>query len=125
MPSPENRGPDPNAEQEKPPVYSRAARYTDGDTAGAAYFEVQDVLYGSEYELSAFRFQLDQLWHVAVVGELPPAAFDQTVQTLLVDGTPETLPPNLITFFNERRIEARQIAPWVERHFRPGKSMGE
>ena len=54
-----------------------------------------------------------------------PAAFDQTVQTLLVDGTPETLPPNLITFFNERRIEARQIAPWVERHFRPGKAMGE
>ena len=107
-------------------LYTAAPRATWTETQPALpTFRCKMRLYGSEYELSAFRFQLDRLWHVAVVGEPPPETFDQAVQAMLSGGTVETLTPDLITFFNERRIEAREIAPWVERHYRPDQTTGE
>jgi hypothetical protein len=75
MPHPERRpeGP-PDPERETFPRYAHAARFPDERSAGAAYFGAQEVLFaGPEtLELSAYRFLLDRVPHVAVLGDPPP-----------------------------------------------------
>ncbi len=39
---------------------------------------------------------------------------------LYTEGTPTTLPDDVLTLLQERREQARQIGPWVEGHHRPG-----
>ncbi len=46
------------------------------EPAGAAYFAVQDAIYAcaGEIDLSAYRFQLNRVYHVVVLGDPPPTA---------------------------------------------------
>jgi hypothetical protein len=56
---PESRRGGPNKEQEAQPEYAQAARYTDEQEAGEAYGHAQEAIFGTNYELSAYRFQLE------------------------------------------------------------------
>lgn len=38
---------------------------------------IQETIFGSEHNLSIFRFQLNGVYHVAVIGQAPPNDIDQ------------------------------------------------
>ena len=126
MPSPENnrRGHEPDKEIQGLPDYCRAVRYSEEPPSAQAYFQAQNMLADVTHELSSYRFQLDQIWHVAVLGDRPPEAFDQQIQSILADGEATTLPSEILILLNQRRLQAAAIAPWVEGHYRPGKRVG-
>src|SRR4051812_10055658 len=52
--------------------YQGAARFTAEKPAWQAYQESQQVMAASEANISAFRFQLDHVWHVAAVALAAP-----------------------------------------------------
>jgi hypothetical protein len=130
MPSSERGGgnlepPDqqPSAEHEPVP-YLRAARFASDRLAGQVYFQVQEAIYSAEAnDLSAYRFQLNRISHVAVLGNPPPPDLDNQLSALLAAGEPATLPPEVVTALQERRAQAIRHGPWTERHYRPGKPL--
>ena len=124
MPSPEQLGGEPPREQSPYPEYYQAASYADEVCAGEAYAQAQEALFVTNFELSAYRFRLDQVSYVAVLGDTPTVEFEQTLQAILSTGEPTTLPADILKLLNRRRIQARQLGSWVERHYRPGKPFG-
>lgn len=126
MPSPEqrpNQPPEGKPEQEKAPYY-KAARFRGEQPAGRAYFQAQDAIFNDpDCDLSAYRFQIRSIYHVAVLGEPPPEDLEQKLQTILSTGEPVSLPANLLKLLAERREQASNQAPWIERHYRPGKNL--
>jgi hypothetical protein len=96
MPSPEGASgyqpPEGKPEQEPVPYY-HAARFRYENQARRAYFQAQDLLFHTpESELSAYRFQLERIWHVAVLGEPPPEDLAQKLETVFARGVPTELP---------------------------------
>jgi hypothetical protein len=126
MSSPERPGgqaEEPRKEHEQAP-YCLAARFKSETPAKLAYFSAQDLIFGDERaDLSAYRFLLDQVSHVALVGKPPPDDLQKKLETLLSKGEPTSLPPDILQALNQRRTEAKNIAPWVEAHYRPGKRL--
>lgn len=119
MPSPERPRHEPSHEPEPVP-YRRAARFPGERPAGQAYFAAQNAIYRTPAcDVSVFRFQLDRVWHVAALGQPPPAALAVRLDTLLGAGEAVTLPPELVAILAQRRALAIRQAPWVERHQRP------
>jgi hypothetical protein len=102
--------------------YLRVARFRSEETSGRAYFEAQQAIFHAEQsDLSVFRLQWEQAWHVAVIGIPPPRPLARRVNRALAGGEPATLPEELVILLEQRRSEAVKQAPWVERHFRPGR----
>ena len=124
MPSPEQRGGEPPREQAPLPEYYQAAHYADEARAGEAYFQAQEALFTTNFDLSAYRFRLNQVSYVTVLGDTPPVEFDQILQGILASGEPTPLDNDILMALNQRRIQARGLGPWVERHYRPGKPIG-
>ena len=90
MPSPE-RGPggpdhEPRRDEHDPVPYHRTARFADEIVARRAYAAVQDTLFATSCDVSAYRFLLDQIPHVAVLGSPPPDDLDERLQSLLAVG---------------------------------------
>ncbi len=119
------RVPPPKPEPSQP--YSLAARYPDGQSAEAPYFEAQQVIFDNEQlELSSYRLQLRRLnseefdWHVAIVGDQPPKEFDQRFRRILSIGELVELPLDVQDFLRRRRSEMTKNAQWTEGHYRPG-----
>ncbi len=126
MPTPEGgRGApehNPKPEQELPEWY-RAARYRGEQPAGQTYARVEETLYTHpDYDLSAYRLILEEIYHVAVLGGIPKPEVQQTIEGMLYQmGTPTQLPEDILVFLTKRRAQAQQVGPWVEGHYRPGK----
>jgi len=123
MPSPERpRG---SEAEHEPQPYSRAARFPGEQPAGRAYCQAQDAIYRAreEVDLSAYRFHLDRVWHVAVLGESPPAELDERLQQILAAGEPTDLPADILQQLLARRAQASQLGGWVEGHHRPGRRL--
>jgi hypothetical protein len=113
--------PQPTPEPE-PARYQRAARFAGERPAGTAYAAAQQVIYeGPPTDLSVFRLQFQRLWHVATLGLLPPAPVLQAIEQILDTGAPAELPAEVWQALEQRRTQATRQAPWVEKHFRPGK----
>src|SRR5688572_24467752 len=133
MPSPEGEKrrpkgripPERKPEPEQEPPWYRAARYTGEAPAGRAYFQAQETIFSAECDLSAYRFLLEDIYHVAVLGGIPTeVALQQQIETILyAEGTPTQLPDDVLHPLNERRQLAERIGPWVEGHYRPGKGI--
>jgi hypothetical protein len=87
------------------------------------YQQTEAAIFNSKYELSVYRFQLDGLWHVAVIGDTPPQEFAEKVQAMLNTGEQVTLPLDILRQLNERRRKATRQGSWVERHYRPGRRL--
>ncbi len=115
--------PQPPEPQPQENDWYRAARYADEPAAGRAYFQVQDTIYQQESDISAYRMQLKEIYHVAVLGGAETAAALQAqIETILyAEGTPTQLPEEVLVYLTERKQQAREVAPWVEGHYRPGK----
>ncbi len=128
MPSPEHgpTGPSeqPRQPEQEPVPYHRTARFAGEQPAGHAYAAAQRAIFeGPPNDLSAYRFQLDRLYHVAVLGETPPTALDHQLTDILASGEPAELPAAILRLLTERRAQATRQGPWVERHHRPGERL--
>jgi hypothetical protein len=110
MPSPEHLGDEGAAEQERPP-YAQAARFPGERPAGQAYFQAQAAIHQAECDLSAYRLKLDQVWHVAVVGQAPPEGLHAQLGAILAAGEPADLPPDIARFLHVRRVQAGKLGP--------------
>ncbi len=126
MPSPERGGPrqkEPKKEDEQPPYY-QAARFEGERPAGQAYLQAQEVIFKDrKSDLSAYRFQLERVYHVAVVGEPPSRETDEKLARILSEGELTSLPPDILKALYRRRNQMKQHGEWVEGHYRPGKRL--
>ena len=120
MPSPE-QGRQYRPEQDPSSPYIKAARFDDEPTAAQVYISAQEMIFASPCDLSCYRFQLDQINHVAILGSQPPPEVDAHLTALLEAGQLTTLPNDIRSFLQVRRAQAGQMGSWVEGHYRPGK----
>ncbi len=77
------------------------------------------------FQLSAFRFHLDRIWHVAVLGDRPADDLDRQLRMILTRGEPASLPEAVLAQLQLRRARATTVGPWVEGHYRPGRCFPE
>ena len=127
MPSPE-RGPGGPSEQprrpdDEPVPYHRTAHFADELVARRVYAAVQDTLFATPCDVSAYRFLLNQEPHVAVLGAPPPAELDERLRSFLAEGSPATLPPDVLAALAERRRRMSRGRTWMEGHYRPGRPL--
>ena len=116
-------GPD-HAAQEPVP-YFQVARFRRERTAQRTYTGIQDVLFHSECDLSTYRFLLDQIAHVAVLGTRPAETLVRVIERTLAAGERTKVPEEIQALLERRRTQARAIGPWVEGHYRPGIRLQE
>src|SRR5688572_33096963 len=92
---PEGRTPSPEAEL---PRYHQAARFAGEELAEVTYFAAQDVVFAhaGDVDLSAYRFQLNRVDHVVIVGEPPPADLHDAVRAVLPAGEPALVPEDAL-----------------------------
>lgn len=122
MPSPEHpRGPR-NSERE-PSSYFQVSRFEAERLARATYSQIQDLLFENRCDLSTYRFLLENVSHVAVLGHQPPQELEPELRSLLDRGEAATVPLEVRAVLEARRRQATQIGPWVEGHYRPGKPL--
>lgn len=118
--SPEGGTPSPESEL---PRYHQAARFASEALAETTYFAAQEVVFAhaGDVDLSAYRFQLNRVDHVVVLGNPPPTELHAQLRTVLATGEPAVLPEDVLKLLNARRTAATQVGPWVEGHYRPGR----
>jgi hypothetical protein len=129
MPSLEGRGgfpsqpQEPDKEQEKGPYYM-ASRFRNELSAKLSYQQAQELIFRDrKADLSAYRIQLDQVNHVAVVGTQPHDRLQSRLQKILSHGEPTSLPDEVVNALHKRREQMKQQGEWVEGHYRPGKKL--
>ena len=106
--------------QSSEPEYLKVARFSGEKPAGRAYRQAEELLFRSpDSELSAYRFHLNRVWHVAILGDRPPEDLDRRLQRILSRGEPASLPEEILVELQRRRAQATRLGPWVERHARP------
>lgn len=66
--------------------YYRAARFTGERLEGKAYLQIQGLNFGIEGDISAYRFKIKDVFHVAVVGDVPDEDLDSKLQMALAPG---------------------------------------
>jgi hypothetical protein len=108
MPSPEHGPPGP--EHPRP-----------AESDPAPYLRV--AAFATPCDLSAYRFLLDQVPHVAVLGAPPPPDLDDALAQLLATGAPATLPSAVHQALTARRQQLGRHGPWTEGHYRPGRRL--
>lgn len=124
MPFLEGESPDRPSEYQTTPQPSLvpfliAAQFRSEPTSERAYFEAQNTIKRHQVnDLSVYRFQLRSVFHVAILGEIPPQPLEQRLRRILAAGDPAALPEDIVSLLLARRAEASQQGPWVERHYR-------
>jgi hypothetical protein len=104
--------------------YYRAARFASEADAGQTYFKAQDAIFRDpDNDLSAYRLQLNLVWHVAVLGAQPPRRLDRQLRRILAAGDPTTLPAEVLELLLKRRAGAARPGSWVEKHQWPGERL--
>ena len=104
--------------------YYQAARFTGEKPAGRAYRQAREAIFTApDCDLSAYRFHLSRVWHVAVVGEQPPEDLEHQLQKILSRGELTSLPEQLVRMLEQRRVQATRLGSWVEGHYRPGRDL--
>ncbi len=114
MPSPEQSG----EPQEGSERWYQARRYANELASRRPYNEAQEAIYQqTETDLSAYRFQLDTVYHVAVLGGKPVEAVEQIIMKILSTGEPVELEEPLLDALFERQRQLKKMAGWVEGHY--------
>ena len=98
--------------------YYQAARFPNKKSTGPIYQAVQQLLYEDvACDLSAFRLQINGIWHVVVIGEKPSGVLHEQIEAQLTNGMLVTLDARILSPLLRRRGEAIQLGPWVEGHY--------
>lgn len=118
MSSHEAFGNQPERHESQSNSYAVTARFENQLDAGQVYRSVQESIFDAKCDLSVYRLQLDSVWHVAALGEPPPSDVDREIRDQLAKGELIRLPDLVVAALLDRRAQAMQIGPWVERHVR-------
>ena len=99
--------------------YYQAARFPTKKKAGEVYFPLQQLLLEEqgECDLSVYRIQLEQQWHVVVLGKRPSETFHLRIEVLLTTGELVSIREDMLRYLQHRRTQATQLGPWVEGHY--------
>jgi hypothetical protein len=99
--------------------YYQAARFQSKQKAGAVYFPLQQYIFEvkDDCDLSVYRFKHEGTWYVVVIGERPPDNIHVALEAKLTNGILATLDAEVLSYLLNRRNEAIQLGPWVERHY--------
>ncbi|MCC7106246.1 MAG: hypothetical protein IT307_13975 [Chloroflexi bacterium] len=103
--------------------YVRVAKFEQERRSLRTYTQARRAIFEATCDLSAYRLQFDQVWHVALLGERPSDELEHRLRLILAAGEPATLPQEIVQLLLQRRVEAKQLGPWVERHHRPGEHL--
>src|SRR5215212_11151684 len=99
-----------SAESPRPAeTYFQAARFSGERPAGRAYTRAQEAIRTTECDLSTFRLRLNQIWHVAVLGQAPPEILDRSIRRILATGELTTLPDDVLQQLWQRRAQAIKL----------------
>ena len=93
------------------------------DTFGSGNFQLQELIgrVSGDVDLSAYRFIRNDIWHVAVVGDRPPAQLRQEIEETLASGESIRLDKKTRRWLRHRRQQQSKRGSWVEGHYRPGR----
>ena len=108
-------------QQQESKSYCRAAIFANERLAGKAYLQIQDLIFGTQCDISAYRFKINDVFHVAVVGDTPDEELDSQLQKALTHGETVCLEEPMLDFLQRRRATQQERGPWVEAHYRPGR----
>lgn len=103
---------------EDPLPYYQAARFANGKKAGTVYDKLQQLIFIEDCDLSAYRFKLNNVWHVVVIGQKPTDKIHVEVEAQLTNGTLTTLDKKLLSYLMDRRGKAIELGPWIEVHYK-------
>ena len=113
--------PEPSARRDP---YVRAARFAGERPAGQAYFALQQGIFTAALnDLSAYRFQLDGLYHVAVVRVRPAPVLEERLTAIIMAGELTELPAAVQQALFARRAQVAPHQTWWEGHYRPGRRL--
>lgn len=102
----------PQGPEEETPGYYRAARFPGEEEAGRSYHAAQRLIRDPDVELSAYRLQLNYVWHVAILGPPTPAEeIAKKVEEILGQGESVTLPPDILKALVVRRSKCSPPVP--------------
>src|SRR5947208_791263 len=88
--------------EEEPSRYLRIARFRNEETSGRAYFEAQRAIFkATESDLSSFRLQWEEAWHVVLLGTAPQRTLSRRLDRILMGGDTATLPDELVKLLQE------------------------
>jgi hypothetical protein len=99
--------------------YFQAARFPSKPTAAIIYLPLQRLVHDEEEcDLSVYRFELPEGWHVVVVGEKPTVMLHVQIEAILTHGTLVSLTnyPGLVDNLYARKNQMNRFGPWVELH---------
>ena len=106
------------------PPYYEVARYSGEASAGEAYGQAQEAIYGAaKNDLSVYRIIYSDTYHVVVLGQTPALDLAHRLSQILSSGHPAELPANVVIRLAERRNQRIRRGPWNEGHYRPGKPL--
>jgi hypothetical protein len=116
------RDPGPSPEQEKA-SYHKAAKYPSEEASEQPYDQLQQALYETPCDLSAYRIRLGPTldYHIATLGNPPPAELQRRIEEILATGETVTLPEEILVYLTQRRREQQRQGQWVEKHHFPRK----
>ena len=104
--------------------YLRAARFVGEQPAGRAYRALEHAVFTAlPNDVPVYRFRLNGVYHVAIVGVRPPPALEERLTALLSAGTPTELPATVQQALLARRAQVTPYGPWWEGHYRPGRRL--
>jgi hypothetical protein len=114
--SPEGGTPSPEVEL---PRYHQTARFAGKKLAEVTYFAAQEVVFAhaGDVDLSAYRFQLNRVDHVVIVGDPPPPDLYDELRSALAAGEPAVVPEDVLRLLHARRTATTQVGFWVEGHY--------
>ena len=88
---------------QRAPQYCLAVLFRDGDRAERDYGHLRELLRDADCNLSVYRVLLDDVPHIIVLGERPPAALCARLSQALAAGDPVDLPPAVVAALIARR----------------------
>ena len=108
----------------EPPRYLKAARFADGELSQHVYVGIHSAIRraqraGEVTDLAAHHLTDQEAvqWYVAVVGQHPPHAVDETLSTALAQGEQAPLPEPfgalLTRYRRDRRSDSMTFDEWL------------
>ncbi len=77
-------------------LYCRTARFVSAGRAQWADDQLQGAISTVAWDAGTYRYQLDQVWHLTVLGETPPPDLKEEIDTLLAPGVTVELEPDMM-----------------------------
>ncbi len=119
----------------EPTSYLKAARFDDGELSQHVYFGIHRAIRraqraGEVTDLAAHHLTDQEAvhWYVAVVGQHPPHALDETLSTALAQGEQAPLPEQFVALVTryrpDRRSDTMTLDEWLAGSNQDGK-LGE